>query len=180
MSYSNNPASLGPLPQGWIEEKDPQGRSYFVDTTQPNPHAVWDDPRAQQAPQYQQHQNQYAPPSDGQYQQAGAQGQSPYPPVSGVASEGDKGLMSSMMGKVTGQNQNIAQNNPQYTQQYNGQQYSAQPQCELSVSACFPSPTRRNANPPRPRLTHPQTRARPRRRFPPPAEITTCFMAPEA
>ena len=136
MSY-NNSTNLGPLPQGWIEEKDPQGRPYFVDTSAPDPHAVWEDPRLSQQhapPQYQQQQNQYAPPSDVPYQQLGqgqSQGQSPYPPVTSQGQDqNDKGLMSNMVGKIIGQNQNQAQANPNYSQQYNGQQYTAQPQCE--------------------------------------------------
>ncbi|GAA5977794.1 hypothetical protein JCM10908_005100 [Rhodotorula pacifica] len=35
-----------PLPPGWISEIDPtSGVPYFVDTTQPNPQATWEDPR---------------------------------------------------------------------------------------------------------------------------------------
>lgn len=143
MSY-NSSSNLGPLPQGWIEEKDPQGRSYFVNTAVPNPQAVWEDPRLtnqQQAPpQYQQQQNQYAPPSDNSYQQQQqSQGQSPYPPVTSQGQDqNDKGLMSNMVGKITGQNQNQAQNNPNYSQQYNGQQYTAQPQCEQLLDVSSP------------------------------------------
>ncbi len=185
MSY-NNSSNLGPLPQGWIEEKDQQGRSYFVNTAVPNPSAVWEDPRLsqQQPPQYQQQQaNQYAPPSDNSYQQqqGQGQGQSPYPPVSSQGQDpNDKGLMSNMMGKITGQNQNQAQQNPNYSQQYNGQQYQAQPQCEPPACSGL-APLRRTLtgrdSPGGPAL---QTLDRPPCRCPPrPATTTTSCTEPE-
>ncbi|GAA6033950.1 hypothetical protein JCM8097_000424 [Rhodosporidiobolus ruineniae] len=116
------------LPPGWIAERDQQsGVWYFVNTSVPNPQAVWEDPR----PAYYANgggsspyggQNQYAPPpaqgGSSPYpqqpvQQQGGQASSYY--GQGVATQGqpsvgapatgdmDKGLLSNLMGGKTNQ-----------------------------------------------------------------------------
>ncbi|GAA5918733.1 hypothetical protein JCM1841_006267 [Sporobolomyces salmonicolor] len=87
MSYAPSGPETRPLPPGWISEFDgARGLPYFVNTSLPNPQAVWEDPRpayyaaltssGSGSPYPALQPNQYAPPSTTPYPQ---QSQSPYP-----------------------------------------------------------------------------------------------------
>ncbi|KAI5480489.1 hypothetical protein MNV49_000642 [Pseudohyphozyma bogoriensis] len=117
MSYpppSSDPP-LGPLPPGWIEERNPQGIPYYVNTYAQNPVAQWEDPR-----------------KSGGLVGAGAAGP--------LAAEGDRGLLSNLVGGKTSQQSNYNSSGqspyPQASQppSYNQSGYNAAPYPQQGAS----------------------------------------------